>query len=282
MPASITTLPPELIGKVFRSLDRCCDATHLAQTSPLMYAVWRDNRSALCKVLVWNNPLFWRYSKSNDNSAHSFFPSDLLSTIEVSDGVTLVESAKQLERARPDYDEHEDGFVAAKRIVASAFQVRDVASDIVWQINEYWEGSCPFEYRSQEETAWFRLAEPTIGRMLYRLLIYHYRGEKIRYRKRSSLQINGEVVSKKGLSQLIDFIVQHDWEFPDVAPLTGTARCGCHEIPDRDMELCDHQGWEPLVHAVASEYEELAESSESSGSDWQLESDSKSWEYTSE
>ena len=88
MPASITTLPPECIGAVFRSLDRCCDATHLAQTCPLMYAVWHDNRSALCKALVWNNPLFWRYSKTNGY-------------IEVSDGMTLVESAKQLQRVRP-------------------------------------------------------------------------------------------------------------------------------------------------------------------------------------
>ncbi|KAF8544589.1 hypothetical protein BDD12DRAFT_814852 [Trichophaea hybrida] len=87
MPAFITTLPPELIGKVFRSLDHLCDAMRLAQTCPLMYDVWRDNRSSLCKTLVWNSPLFWSYGIKNDY-------------IKVPQGVTLVESAKQLERAR--------------------------------------------------------------------------------------------------------------------------------------------------------------------------------------
>ncbi|KAF8544590.1 hypothetical protein BDD12DRAFT_480159 [Trichophaea hybrida] len=160
-----------------------------------------------------------------------------------------------------DYDEHEDGFVAAKRIHTIASQVRFVACQIDWQINEYWEGRCPFAYQSREEDNWFRLAEPSVGRMLYRLLIYHDRGVKISYEECSCLRVNGEVISEKGLRQLICFLVYHDREFPNVGPLTGAKRCDCHEIPDMDMELCDHKGWRELVDAVVDEYEVLVESS---------------------
>ncbi|KAF8247344.1 hypothetical protein K440DRAFT_661456 [Wilcoxina mikolae CBS 423.85] len=276
MPASITALPPELIGKVFRSLGRLCEATRLAQTCPLMYAVWRDNRSSLCKTLVWNSPLFWRYGTYNDY-------------IKFWEGVTLVESAKQLERLRQDYDEHEDGFVAARRIRATAFQVRAAAKQIDWQINEYWEGQCPFEYKSPEDLAWQRLAELAIGRMLYRLLIHFDRGVNINYRGRISLLVNGEVVSDQGLWQLAKFVAFHwepHWEFPNVGPLVGNPeRCDCVEDPNMDMRFCDHNGWSSLVDVVedeyeelveSSEYEELVESSESSGSDWQSDSDSES------
>jgi len=171
-----------------------------------------------------------------------------------------------------DYDEHEDGFVAARRIYTTASQVRTTVPDIIWQIGEYWEGQLPWEYQSPPEIAWRRYAEPTVGCMLYRLLVYHNRGVNFFFRGSSNLQVNGEVVADEGLWEQTNFVACHwkpNWSFPNVGPLVGNPeRCDCAEDPDMDMGLCDHKEWRSLVHAMEDDYVQRMELSESDDDDW--------------
>jgi hypothetical protein len=61
MPQTIITLPPELIVKIFRSLDNVATALRLSETCQLMYDVWRSNESVLIKELLPYHPAFWQY-----------------------------------------------------------------------------------------------------------------------------------------------------------------------------------------------------------------------------
>jgi hypothetical protein len=60
MPETITTLPPELIVKIFRSLDHVGTAVRLSKTCRLMHDVWLANDSKLSLELVPSHPAFWK------------------------------------------------------------------------------------------------------------------------------------------------------------------------------------------------------------------------------
>jgi hypothetical protein len=61
MPETIITLPPELIIKVFRSLDHFGTALKLSATCRLLYDIWRSNESMLRMELLPFHPVFWEY-----------------------------------------------------------------------------------------------------------------------------------------------------------------------------------------------------------------------------
>jgi hypothetical protein len=52
MPESLTTLPPEIVFKVFRNVDQPSTATALSQTCRLTHDVWLANRDTLSMALV--------------------------------------------------------------------------------------------------------------------------------------------------------------------------------------------------------------------------------------
>jgi hypothetical protein len=86
MRAIFHTLPPELMTNIFESLDDVQSATRLASTCGYFNAIWLKDRSALCKKQVWGHPVLAHYRRPRHE--------------QVPKGVTLVESAKQLERVR--------------------------------------------------------------------------------------------------------------------------------------------------------------------------------------
>jgi hypothetical protein len=83
------TLAPELVIEIFGLLDDLRSATRLASTCRYFHSIWLGERSKLCQKLVWEHPLLCEYSRPEDDQDS-----------QVPEGVTLVESAKQLERLR--------------------------------------------------------------------------------------------------------------------------------------------------------------------------------------
>jgi len=57
MPASLTTLPPELWSRIFASVDGLQTSARLAATCHFANAVWMLVRRQLCKELVHHHPL---------------------------------------------------------------------------------------------------------------------------------------------------------------------------------------------------------------------------------
>jgi hypothetical protein len=96
--------------------------------------------------------------------------------------------------------------------------------------------------RPQAQRKWRGLAEPAIGRMLYRLGIYYDWEIKVTPRGRSRLTIDGEVIPDRGLWLLATFIIFHrtlEWNFPDVSTLVpGFRQCNCRPTPLFGWELC--------------------------------------------
>ena len=52
MPASFSTLPPELICQVFESADDFTVVSALAQTARIFYRVWRENPTSICQAVA--------------------------------------------------------------------------------------------------------------------------------------------------------------------------------------------------------------------------------------
>jgi hypothetical protein len=164
MPASITTLPPELIFKIFGNLDRIGTATRLSQTCRAMRDTWRAHRRVLSMTLVQHHPVFWRYedryktdkmvtslweyAKVYDDALGGKFSSSVLSwasNLHIPEG-------------------NGDGFVTAKRILQMARSVRRVALMAHQLFFEFAVGQTTY-FRDEE---YFRVyAEYYIGRMLY-------------------------------------------------------------------------------------------------------------------
>jgi hypothetical protein len=166
----ITTLPPEIVLKVFRSVDKISTATRLSQTCRLMHGVWLANRSSLSMALVakhrrlrWQpdrrlKPL-WEHALEYETTRRGKF--FLLGERGPCLNLTNLDFS--------DYNPTQDGFVTAKRILDTARRVRRTAFDIYELVMDYSEGAG--RTSGEENTYCFkRLAPPIIARTLYTLL----------------------------------------------------------------------------------------------------------------
>jgi hypothetical protein len=133
----------------------------------------------------------------------------------------------------------------------------------------------PWINLSAPTDAWKCLAEPMVGRMLYRILLYLDHRRPISRGGQKRLRIRGERVPDKGLWELSSFLVvlnsnpedswhywDETWNFPDVEGLVEAfPGCDCNEEypDDRLAVVCGHSMWQWVMRFVIKEYEDLAE-----------------------
>jgi hypothetical protein len=214
MPESITTLPSELLCKVFGHLEHIGTATSLSQTCRRMHDEWLAHRRVLSMVLIPQHPVFWRfpeaatsdktttslwaYARDYDDALGGRFSSPMLSresNLHISDG-------------------NEDGSVTAKRIMKTARDVRAVARAVDSQICTYAD--------EKGETRWpdvFQEKQYAIGRMLYKFLTRITTGQLERLAgPPDTLPQPNQAIDDDNLWELAAFVANHPELVPEGFP----------------------------------------------------------------
>jgi hypothetical protein len=219
MPESITTLPSELIYKVFGNLEHIGTATNLSQTCRRMYDVWRAHRHVLSMSLAPYHPVFWRYSESttSDETATSLWQlaldyDDALGG-KFSSSVLLWASNLHIS------DGNKDGFATAKRIVQTAGAFRAVARGVDLQICTYSDGNGEARWPAK-----FQEKQYAIGRMLYKFLTRIITGQFERLagpRIPDRAPLMDDSIEGDNLWEFAAFVANHPELVPDGFPDLG-------------------------------------------------------------
>jgi hypothetical protein len=248
MPESITTLPPELIYKVFGCLEHIGTATSLSQTCRLMHDAWRAHRHVLSMALVPHHPVFWKHPErpSSDQATTSLWQhaKDYDNEIrgKFSSSVLLWASDLQIS------DKNEDGLVTAKRILNTARAIRIVARRASWQICKYSEERIKW-FRDEED--WRLYSQYGMGRMLYKFITRF-----IDRQEHPFAAPNDDTMEIYGWWELACFVANHPELVPDGFPdLSGML--APEDVTPLERHSYETDSFVYVVDAVQREYEEL-------------------------